>query len=129
MHSSEKRIRFDPCKVRFDLPLSEAFRLTQVRSFEDYMRLRLSLPTLRGQSYSFVNRLGDSARLMVTIIVADSREVTASFTLDHKALGIDYDELIGTAGLASGNYPLSPRVEEKVRKAIMQPDWRFFKAA
>ncbi len=124
-----ERVLFDPSKVRFDLPLGEAFQLTQVKSLEDYRRLRSSLPQMRGQSYFFINRLEGNARLMVTIIVAEGGEVTASFTLDHNALGIDHDELIRSSEQSSGNYPLPPEVEQKVRKAMAHSDWRFFKAA
>lgn len=125
--SLEEKILFDPCKVRLDLTPSEAFRLTAVRSLEDYRHLRQRLPEIRGISYFFINRLEDRARLMVTIITAEGHEVTASFALNHDALGISYRELMDAACDKSGNYPLPPEMERKVRSAMGNEDWRFFK--
>lgn len=126
--SLEEKILFDPCKVRLGLTLSEAFSLTQVKSIEDYRHLRQRLPEIRGISYFFINRLESRARLMVTIITAEGSEVTASFALDHDALGISHRELMDAACDMSGNYPLSSEIERKVRSAMGSEDWRFFKS-
>jgi hypothetical protein len=125
-----EKVLFDPCKVRFDLTLSEAFRLTQVKSLEDFLRLKQRLPEIRGSSYFFINRLDGGARLMVTIIVAEGDEVTSSFALNHDALGIGRHELTDAAlGTVenSGNYPLPPVVERKVQCAMTKADIPFIK--
>ncbi len=127
-----EKILFDPKKIRFDLPLFKAFRLTKVGSIEDYRSLMGSLADLRGMSYFFINCLESRARLMITIIAADREAVTTSFTLDHDLLGIRYEDLlsaiIGGSG-NSGNYPLPPEIERKLRDAALNDNnWRFFKA-
>jgi hypothetical protein len=125
-----EEILFDPCKVRFDLTLPEAFRLTQVKSLDDFLRLKQMLPEIRGSSYFFINRLDGGARLMVTIIIAEGGEVTASFALNHDALGIGLHELTDAApgtGENIGNYPLPPEVERKVRCAMTKADRLFIK--
>ncbi len=119
-------VSFDPCKVRFDLTLREAFELTQVTSLQEYQRLRCRLPELRGLSYIFINILNQRARLVMTIITAEDQEITATFVLDHNALGICHEELL-KAGCDGGNYALSLEMEQKIRRAMKQTHWQFFK--
>lgn len=123
-----EKVIFDPKKIRFDLPLLEAFRLTQVRSVEDYRSLCSNLADLRGMSYFFINCLEDRARLMITVITAERDEVTASFALDHDLLGVRHEDLISAICDKSGNYPLPPEIKQKLREALETDDWRFFKA-
>ncbi len=127
MHPREK-ILFDPKKVKFDMPLLEAFRLTQVRSLEDYRSLRGNLADLRGISYFFINCLEGKAKLMITIITAEKDEVTASYALDYDLLGISYEDLMNAICGESGNYPLSHEMEQKLMEALENDRWRFFKA-
>ncbi len=124
-----EKILFDPKKTRFDLPLFEAFGLTQVGSIEDYRSLMGSLADLRGMSYFFINCLENRARLMITIIAADREAVTTSFTLNHDLLGIRYEDLMSAIIGGSGNYPLPPEIERKLKDAVLEENnWRFFKA-
>ncbi|MDD1741519.1 MAG: hypothetical protein LUQ51_06025 [Methanothrix sp.] len=113
----EDQIFFDPEKVRFDLSLQDAFALTRVRSLGEFLSLKESLPHLRGQSYFFVNILGSHARLILTIITAQELETTATYELDPCPLGIAPGELI-SAGSGSGNFPLPPHLEGKIKRAI-----------
>lgn len=117
MTSPEKPVTFDPEKVRFDLSLDDAFALTSVRSLREFLCLRESLPHLRGQSYFFINILESHARLIMTIITAEEQEITATYELDPCPLGIAPGELI-SAGSGSGNYPLPPHLEGKIKRAI-----------
>lgn len=126
MTDQPETVTFDPCKVRFDLTLREAFELTQVTSLQEYQRLRRRLPELRGISYFFINILNQRARLVVTIITAEDHEVTATFVLDHNALGIGHEELL-QAGREDGNYALLREMEQKIRRAMMQAQWQFFR--
>ena len=128
MTDQPETILFDPCKVRFDLSLREAFELTQVTSLQEYRRLMCRLPELRGLSYFFINILNKRARLVMTIITAEDHEITATFVLDHDTLGIDHEELL-QAGHENGNYALSHEMEQKIRRAIRQSEskWQFFK--
>jgi hypothetical protein len=128
MPALQERIAFDPGKVRFDLPLSEAFALTQVRSLREYYYLRHRLPELQGISYFFINVLDKKARLVITIITAEDQEITATFVLDHCALGIAHEELI-QAGREDGNYPVPGELMRKIKNELQRPDRRFFKAA
>jgi len=115
----EDQIFFDPEKVRFDLSLQDAFALTRVRSLGEFLSLKESLPHLRGQSYFFVNILGSHARLILTIITAQEQETIATYELDPYPLGIapGAGELI-SAGSGSGNFPLPPHLEGKIKRAI-----------
>jgi hypothetical protein len=128
MTAQPETISFDPCKVRFDLTLREAFELTQVTSLQEYQLLRRRLPELRGHSYFFVNILDQRARLVMTIITAEDHEITATFVLDHDALGIGHEELL-QAGYDDGNYALPADMKQKIRRAIRQSEskWQFFK--
>ncbi len=126
MTAQMETISFDPCKVRFDLTLSDAFKLTQVTSLQEYELLLSRLPDLRGHTYFFINILGRQARLVVTIITAEEDEVTATFVLDHDALGIGHEELMQT-GQSDGNYSLLPTMEQKIRTAMKQSQWQFYK--
>lgn len=126
MTALPETVSFDPCKVRFDLTLREAFELTQVTSLQEYKRLVCRLPELRGLSYFFINILNQSARLVVTIIVAEDHEITATFVLDHDALGIGHEELL-QAGYNDGNYALPVEIKQKISRAIRQSEWQFFK--
>ncbi len=119
-------ISFDPCKVRFDLTLREAFELTRVTSLKDYQLLVRRLPELHGHSYFFVNVLDQRARLVMTIITAEDMEITATFVLDHDALGISHEELL-RAGIGDGNYALTAEMEQKIRKEMLQTRRQFFK--
>ncbi len=119
-------VSFDPCKVRFDLTLREAFELTQVTSLQEYKRLIYRLPELRGLSYFFINILDQRARLVMTIITAEDHEITATFVLDHDTLGIGHEELL-RAGHEDGNYALSREMEQTIRRALKQAQWQFFK--
>lgn len=124
-----EKILFDPKKIRFDLPLNEAFRLTQVGSIEDYRCLKSNLAELRGMSYFFINYLESKARLMITIIAAEPDEVTATFSLNHDLLGVSSEDLMGEICCESGNYSLPYKVEQKLRNAALEEgNWRFFKA-
>lgn len=122
-----EKVLFDPCRVRFDLGLQEAFALTQVRSLQEYRLLEQRLRELRGASYFFLNVTGGRARLMITIITAGDLEATSTFALDHSALGIGEVDLM-RAGQEDGNYPVSPELEMKIKHSLRQSDWRFFKA-
>lgn len=126
MTAQSETISFDPCKVRFDLTLREAFQLTQVTSLQEYQLLLSRLPELRGHSYFFINILDQRARLVMTIITAEDQEITATFVLDHDALGIRHEELMQT-GQEDGNYSLLPAMEQKIRRAMRQSQWQFFK--
>ena len=84
------------------------------------------LPELRGHSYFFINILDRRAKLVMTIITAEDREITATFVLDHDALGIGHEDLLQT-GHEDGNYSLMPAVEQKIRKAMNQSECQFFK--
>jgi hypothetical protein len=126
MTALPKAISFDPCKVRFDLTLREAFDLTRVTSLQEYQLLMRRLPELRGHSYLFVNILGPRARLVMTIITAEDIEITATFVLDHDALGISHEELL-RAGIGDGNYALTAEIEQKIRKEMLQIRRQFFK--
>jgi hypothetical protein len=129
MSVQPETVLFDPCKVRFDLTLREAFSLTQVTSMQEYRLLINRLPQLRGHSYFFINILNCRARLVMTIITAEPQEITATFVLDHSALGINHDELLmaGNAGNGDGNYSLSLEMEKKIRQAMKKAQWQFFK--
>lgn len=122
-----QRITFDPKKARLDMPISAAFALTQVRSVQDYQRLKQSLPEMRGSSYFFVNILGERARLIITIITAEDQEITATYALDHNRLGIAHEELIN-AGEEDGNYAVPAELMGKIHNALRHSDWRFFQA-
>lgn len=126
MSVQPETVLFDPCKVRFDLTLREAFSLTKVTSMQEYQRLINQLPQLRGHSYFFINILNCRARLVMTIITAEPQEVTATFVLDHSALGINHDELL-MAGDGDGNYSLPLEMEQKIRQAMKKAQWQFFK--
>jgi hypothetical protein len=65
---------------------------------------------------------------MITIIIAEGHEVTASFALNHDAIGISHQELMDAAYGISGNYPLPPEVERKVQSAMSEANWPFIKA-
>ena len=82
MPEPEKPVEFDPAKVRFDLNLSDAFALTSVRSTAKFSRLKKRLPEIRGQSYLFINILGEKARLIMTVITGEEKEITATYELD-----------------------------------------------
>jgi hypothetical protein len=122
-----QRITFNPEKARLDMPISEAFALTQVRSVQDYRRLKHRLPDMRGSSYFFINILGKKARLIITIITAEDQEITATYALDHNRLGIAHDELM-KAGGEDGNYAVPAELMIKIHNALQHSDWRFFKA-
>jgi hypothetical protein len=126
MTAQLETISFDPCKVRFDLTLREAFELTQVTSLQEYQLLLRRLPELRGHSYFFINILDQRARLVMTIITAEDQEITATFVLDHDALGIRHEELMQT-GKGDGNYSLLPAIEQKIRRAMSQSQRQFLK--
>lgn len=126
MTALPESISFDPCKVRFDLSLREAFELTRVTSLQDYQLLVRRLPELRGHSYLFINVLGQRARLVMTIITAEDMEITATFVLDHEALGISHEELL-RAGIVDGNYAITAEMEQKIRKEMLQTRRQFFK--
>lgn len=126
MSGQPETVLFDPCKVRFDLTLREAFGLTQVTSMQEYQLLVNRLPQLRGNSYFFINILNCRARLVMTIITAEPQEITATFVLDHNALGMNHDELL-MAGDGDGNYSLSLEMEHKIRQAMKKAQWQFFK--
>jgi len=117
MTAPENLVVIDPEKVRFDLGLPKAFALTSVRSPEEYYRLKKSLPSLRGQSYLFVNILNGKARLILTVITAEEQETTATYELDPRPLGIDPLDLTSAAE-GCGNHPLPRHLEEKIRRAI-----------
>lgn len=125
MTAIPKAISFDPCKVRFDLTLSEAFDLTRVTSLQEYRLLIRRLPELRGHSYLFINVLDQKARLVMTIITAEDHEITATSVLDHNALGISHEELL-QAGIIDGNYALPAEMEQKIRSAMVQNRRQFF---
>ncbi len=126
MTALPKPISFDPCKVRFDLSLREAFELTRVTSLQEYQLLIRRLPELRGHSYFFINILGKRARLVMTIITAEDHEITATFVLDHNALGISHDDLLQSGGI-DGNYSLPAEMEQRIRKEMAQTQRQFFK--
>ena len=130
MTPSEDLISFDLEKVRFDLSLPEAFALTSVRSLDEYLRLKENLPYLRGQSYFFVNILGQRAKLFLTIIIAEEQEITATKELDTATLGISHEELL-SAGGEDGNHPVPPHTAEKIRLATRRAgrtaDFGFFR--
>jgi hypothetical protein len=115
MTKPEKPVEFDPGEVRFDLSIQDAFALTSVRSLSEFMRLLERLPEIRGQSYLFVNILGQRARLIMTVITAEEQEITATYELDPRPLGIDPQELF-SAGAGSGNYPLPAHLEERIKR-------------
>lgn len=117
MTPPENHVIFNPGKVRFDLSLPEAFALTSVRSSEDYHRLKENLSRLRGQSYFFINISSSQPRLILTIIIAEERETTATYEQDPRPLGIDPLDLTSAAE-GWGNYPLPRHLEEKIRRAI-----------
>jgi hypothetical protein len=124
----ESDVQIDPSRTLFGITLDEAFDLTEVRSIDSYERLKKSLPDLRGASYFFVNVLDRTARLMATVIVADEWAVTTSFALDHQAMGIDYEDLVEAAcnggGIKSGNYPISEKIERKIKLGIKSKNLR-----
>lgn len=122
-----ERVLFDSERVMFDLSLDEAFALTQVRSLKDYQLLGQRLEELRGASYFFINIAERRTRLMITIITAGDLAATSTFVLDHSALDMDEDDLM-QVGHEDGNYPVSSAMEMKIRHAMQQPDWRFFKS-
>lgn len=122
-----QRITFDPEKARLDMPISEAFALTQVRSMQDYQRLKHRLHEMRGSSYFFINILGKKARLIITIITAEDQEITATHALDHNLLGIAHEELMD-AGREDGNFAVPAELTRKIHNALHHSDWRFFKA-
>ncbi len=62
----------------------------------------------------------------MTIITAEDQEITATFVLDHNALGICHEELL-KAGCDGGNYALSLEMQQKIRRAMKQTQWQFFK--
>ena len=119
-----QRITFDPKKARLDMPISAAFALTQVRSVQDYQRLKQSLPEMRGSSYFFIK---ERARLIITIITAEDQEITATYALDHNRLGIAHEELINAGG-EDGNYEVPAELMRKIHNALRNTDWRFFQA-
>jgi len=127
MTSPMQRIVFDPEKAKLDMPINEAFALTQVRSVQDYQRLMNELPEMRGSSYFFINILGRKASLIITIITAEDQEITATYALDHNLLGIAHDELM-RAGGKDGNYAVPADLMRKIHGALHHPDWRFFKS-
>lgn len=122
-----ERVLFDSERVMFDLSLDEAFALTQVRSLKDYQLLGQRLEELRGASYFFINIAERRTRLMITIITAGDLAATSTFVLDHSALDMDEDDLM-QVGHEDGNYPVPSAMEMKIRHAMQQPDWRFFKS-
>jgi hypothetical protein len=122
-----ERVLFDSERVMFDLSLDEAFALTQVRSLKDYQLLGQRLEELRGASYFFINIAERRTRLMITIITAGDLAATSTFVLDHSALDMDEDDLMHV-GHEDGNYPVPSAMEMKIRRAMQQPDWRFFKS-
>ncbi len=126
--SSREKIIFDPKLARLDLPLMEAFRLTHVRSIDDYRLLSSNLNDLRGVSYFFINYLNGKARLMITVIAASGNEVTYTSALKHNLLGISDDDLMNAISGESGNYELSFEIEQKLRIALEDDGWNFFKA-
>ena len=112
-------ICLDPRKARFDLTLEEAFRLTEVRSIEDFERLKKRLPEIRGHYYFFINLLSGRRTLMVTVIMAEKDTVTDTFPLDPEFMGISSQEIAWAHIDASdGNYPLPLEIEEKVKVAL-----------
>ncbi len=84
------------------------------------------LPELRGHSYLFINILDQRARLVITIITAEDHEITATFVLDHSALGISHEELL-QAGSIDGNYALPAEMEQKIRREMLQTRRQFFR--
>lgn len=126
--SAREKVFFDPKKARLDIPLLEAFSLTQVRSVEDYRSLSSNLADLRGLSYFFINYLDGRAKLMITVITAESHEVTSSFALDHHILGVSDEDLMHAISHESGNYQLSNEIEQKLRNALEKDGWQFFRA-
>ncbi len=117
MTAPENLVVIDPEKVRFDLSLLQAFAITSVRSSEDYDRLKENLSRLQGQSYFFINISGSQPRLILTIITSEKQEITATYELDPRPLGIDPRDLTSAAE-GSGNHPLPLHLEEKIRRAI-----------
>jgi hypothetical protein len=126
MADHAEQVIFDTRKIKLDLSLQAAFDLTSVRSLEDYRLLMKRLPVIRGTSYFFINISENRARLVATVIVAEEQEVTLTYVLDHHALGID-DDMLLYAGRKSGNYPLSPQMQHKIRQALNDEEWHFFK--
>lgn len=122
-----QRITFDPEKARLDMPICEAFALTQVRSVQDFRRLKHRLPEMRGSSYFFINILAKRARLIITIITAEDQEITATYALDHNRLGIAHEDLF-QAGREDGNYAVPRELISKIHNAMQHSDWRFFKS-
>jgi hypothetical protein len=51
------------------------------------MRLLERLPEIRGQSYLFVNILGQRARLIMIVITAEEQEITATYEIDPPPTG------------------------------------------
>jgi hypothetical protein len=127
MTGPTQRIVFDPEKAKLDMPINEAFALTQVRSLQDFQRLVNKLPEMRGSSYFFINILSKKARLIITIITAEDQEITATYALDHNLLEIAQDELM-RAGGEDGNYAVPADLMRKIHSALHHPDWQFFKS-
>ena len=121
MISLTDEICLEPRKARFDLTLEEAFRLTEVRSVEDFERLKRRLPEIRGHYYFFINYLSGKRTLMVTVIVAKKDTVTETFPLDPEPMGISFQEIARTPiGPSEGNYSLPPDMERKIKKALKE---------
>jgi hypothetical protein len=127
MTCQEEHIEFDPGKVRFDLSLSDAFALTSVRSLQEFFALLKRLPKLCGQSYFFINILSQRARLIMTIITARDQEITATYELDPRPLGIAPEELM-SVGREDGNYPVPPDLVRKIECKMVDPRCNFVKS-
>ncbi|HNX40322.1 MAG TPA: hypothetical protein PKK11_07025 [Methanothrix sp.] len=114
---------FDPEKIRLDLPLSDAFALTAVRSLQEFSDLQGRLDEVRGQSYFFVNILEGRARLIMTVIIAEEQEITATYELDTSA-AITQEELLSSPVREDGNHPLPEGLAERVRSALHNNEFR-----
>lgn len=123
---SKEQIEFDCGKALFGLCPSDMFALTSVRSLEEYIALKEHLPDMRGQSYFFVNILREKARLIMTVITVEEEEITATYELDPEPLSISQEELM-QAGQGSGNHPLPPNLENRIKMAMKCPGCHFFK--
>jgi hypothetical protein len=115
---------FDPQKALFGLHPDEAFKLTEVLSQEEYLRLKERLPKMRGFYYFFIKLIEEEVRLVATVIIAEGDEVTRSFVLDHESLGISSQDLLESIYTSierfpkSGNFPISDKIEQKIREAV-----------
>lgn len=116
---------FDPERVRLDLPPSDAFALTAVRSLQEFSDLQGRLGEVRGQSYFFVNILRGRARLIMTVITAGEQEITATYDIDISATDISREKL--STSHEEGNHPLPEGLAERILHAMQNNELRLTK--